>query len=133
VSACESRPAPTREWKPEDHVQPQAADPARTPTEAPADAPGGLERAAEALFNVSCASCHGRDGKGQGAGRPPGAQLPDFTSATFQKSQTDEQLAAVIRDGRNMMPPFGKQVNPQGITALVAHIRKLGDSQAAPQ
>jgi hypothetical protein len=32
-----------------------------------------------------------------------------------------------------MMPPFGKQVNPQGITALVAHIRKLGDSQAAPQ
>jgi mono/diheme cytochrome c family protein len=91
---------------------------------------GGESRAAEALWTVSCAGCHGRDGKGQGPQRPPGAQPPDFTSAEFQQQRSDAQLVQVITAGKGMMPPFGKQVNPQGIAALIGHIRAFAPAQA---
>ncbi len=90
---------------------------------------GGVDRAAQALWTVSCASCHGRDGRGKGPGRPPGAQLPDFTSAEFQQQRSDQQLVDVIRAGKGMMPPFGKQVNAEGIAALIAHIRAFAPAQ----
>lgn len=129
--ACSARPAPTREWRPEDHGQPADIDPARVPASAGQAEPeqGGVGRAAAALWNVSCAGCHGRDGKGQGAGRPPGVQLPDFTSAEFQKQRTDEQLVTVIKAGKNLMPAFGKQLNEQGLAALLAHVRAFGATQ----
>jgi mono/diheme cytochrome c family protein len=130
-SACDAPKAPLRTWTPEDHGQPQADD-SRQPMQEAVPEQGGVERAAAALFNVSCASCHGREGHGDGPARPPAAQIPDFASAEFQKARTDEQLAQVIREGKNMMPPFGKQVNPQGITALIAHVRLLGPVVAAP-
>ena len=130
LCACESRPTPTREWTPADHGQPSDVDPSRVPREEEA-APeaGGQERAAAALWNVSCASCHGRDGKGLGMAKPPGAQIADFTTADFQKTRSDPQLAQVISTGRGMMPGFEKQVNEQGIAALVAHIRRFGASE----
>jgi mono/diheme cytochrome c family protein len=124
--ACDSRVTPQREWRPEDHGQPAEVDPSRVPQAAPSNEEGGVERAASALWNVSCANCHGRDGRGQGPGRPPAAQIPDFTSQDFQKQRTDEQLVTVIRDGRGMMPPFGKQLNEQGLKALLQHVRRFG-------
>lgn len=124
--ACDSRVAPQREWRPDDHAQPAEVDPTRVPQGAPSTEEGGVERAAAALWNVSCASCHGRDGRGQGPGRPPGAQMPDFASAELQKQRTDAQLLEVINHGKGMMPAFGKQVNEQGLAALVQHIRKFG-------
>lgn len=129
ASACESRPAPTREWRPEDHGQPRELDPSRTPSaeegEGDAAEPATAERAAEALWNIRCASCHGRDGRGLGPARPPGATPADFTSAELQKARTDAQLAEVVINGRGMMPAFGKELNPQGVQALVAHIRRF--------
>jgi cytochrome c oxidase cbb3-type subunit 3 len=142
VCACDARAKPLREWRPEDHGQPAESDPARMPAEpqqaaAPAEPEaGGTERAAAALWTVSCASCHGRSGRGDGPARPPGTQPPDFSSVEFQKSRSDAQLAEVIVHGRNMMPPFGRTVNEQGVAALVAHIRTLvppaGAAGAAP-
>jgi mono/diheme cytochrome c family protein len=128
--ACDSRVAPQREWRPSDHGQPVDVDPSRVPQAAATTEEGGVDRAVAALWNVSCASCHGRDGRGQGPSRPPGAQMPDFTSADFQKQRADAQLLAVIREGRGMMPPFGKQVNDQGLSALVQHVRKFGATAA---
>jgi mono/diheme cytochrome c family protein len=133
--AC-SDPPPKREWTPADHGQPAGGDPDRTPEPDNSAVDGGedpLARAAAALWNASCASCHGRDGRGQGAGRPPGAQMADFTSPSFQGSRSDEQLSVVIRDGRGMMPSFGKQVNEHGLGALVQHIRRLGAAPEAQQ
>jgi mono/diheme cytochrome c family protein len=130
--ACDSRVTPQREWKPSDHGQPAEVDPSRVPQaagEQAAPEQGGVDRAAAALWNVSCASCHGRDGRGQGPARPPGAPMPDFASAELQKQRTDAQLLQVIREGRGMMPAFAKQVNEQGMSALVAHIRSFA---AAP-
>jgi mono/diheme cytochrome c family protein len=125
--ACDSRPAPQREWRPEDHGQPAEIDPSRVPAPSSPGEPeqGGVNRAVIALWNVSCAACHGRDGKGQGPSRPPGAQMPDFTSVDFQKQRSDEQLRQAIHDGRGMMPGFGKQVSDQGLSALVAHVREF--------
>jgi len=125
LAGCESRVAPQREWQASDHGQPTQEDPARTPTPV-APEEGGSDRAAAALYNISCAGCHGRDGHGQGAQRPPGAQPPDFSAQEFQSQRSDQQLSDVIRNGRGLMPPFAKQVNEQGISALVAHIRRFG-------
>jgi mono/diheme cytochrome c family protein len=124
-AACSGRPEPTREWRPEDHGQPQQADPSRTPADEAEVEQGGADRAAEALFSMSCAGCHGQDGRGRGPQRPPGATLPDFGDPNYQASRTNEQLSVVIRDGRGLMPPFGKQLNPQGVEVLVARIRRF--------
>lgn len=125
LSACSSRVTPTREWQPSDHGQPVDPDPGRTPAAAEPEE-GGPERAADALFSVSCANCHGRDGRGRGEQRPPGAQMPDFTDQGFQAQRTDDQLSAAIRDGRGLMPAFGKQLNDQGLAALLGRIRRFG-------
>jgi mono/diheme cytochrome c family protein len=123
-------PEPKREWTAADHGQPQMPpepDVAQAGESASDEPPGDQgQRAVRALWSVTCAGCHGRDGRGQGEGRPPGAQLPDFTLAAWQSSRADQQLAQVIRDGRGMMPAFGKRVSDEGIAALVRFIRVLG-------
>jgi mono/diheme cytochrome c family protein len=131
--ACSEPQAPLREWRPEDHGEPsQLSGQTEAATEnAPEELEaGGQARAAEALFNVSCASCHGRDGRGGGPGLPPGAQVPDFSVPEFQASRTNEALAQVIHDGRGMMPGFSKQVTPEGIAVLVAHVRSFAPKPA---
>ncbi len=129
MMACESRVTPTRPWRADDHGQPAGADPLRTPT---ANTPeqGGTERAVEALWNISCAGCHGRDGRGHGTELPPGAEPPDFTSADFQKRYTDQDLTNAITLGKKPMPAFGKKVNPQGIALLVARVRRFATAYA---
>jgi mono/diheme cytochrome c family protein len=131
LMGCEQRVAPIREWQASDHGQPTQADPDRTPPEAEPEE-GGTERAADALYNVSCAGCHGRDGKGQGPQRPPGAPIPDFTDSQFQAQRTDAQLLQVLREGRGLMPPFGKQLNDQGLSALIGKVRRYGSGGVAP-
>ena len=130
LSACSSRVTPQREWLPSDHGQPIDPDPSRTPAAAEPEE-GGPERAADALFSVSCASCHGRDGRGRGEQRPPGAQMPDFTDQGFQAQRSDEQLRAVIRDGRGLMPPFSKQLNEQGLSVLLDRVRRFAAPPSA--
>lgn len=95
------------------------------PTDTPANQPADPARAAQALWKVACAGCHGLDGRGGGPSLPPGASVPNFTDAAWQSSRTDAAITDVIRDGRNLMPPFGEQVTADGINALLAHIRSL--------
>jgi hypothetical protein len=59
---------------------------------------------------------------------PPGAQLPDFSSEAFQHARSDAQLAQVIRDGKGMMPPFGKKLSEDGVAALVRRVRAFSES-----
>lgn len=131
---------PTRVWEPSDHGHPPESqvDPSRVPAragaagEAPADPETARRRAAEALWRVSCAGCHGPTGLGGGPELPPGAQPPNLTDPQWQQEHTDAELAAVIRDGRGMMPPFGDRIRPQGVEALVAHVRSLARPGQAP-
>ncbi len=131
LGACDG-PKHLRVWTPADHGQPSDVDPSRVPAgDTSADTGDPRLAAAAALWRVSCAGCHGQSGHGDGAERPPGAQVPDMTTAAWQGSQTDAQLAAIIAQGRGMMPPFGNQVSSQGISSLVAYVRSLGPSGAS--
>lgn len=115
-----------REWTPEDHGQPEQAqtDPSRIPGNQPTGTPA--ERAAAALWIMQCARCHGRGGRGDGPERPPGVEMADFTSAEFQQTRSDGEIAAVIVRGQGEMPDFGEDLPAQAITALVGHIRRFG-------
>lgn len=153
-AACGEQPpsSDVREWTPADHVQPAGApgdDEGRAaPPEAQeqggeagpagqgrgdaAETPERQEaRAAAALWSVSCMPCHGPGGRGDGPARPAGAPVADLTDAAWQRARTDEQIAAVIAQGRGMMPGFAEQVSPRGVAALVRHVRRLGGLDAA--
>lgn len=134
LAACEPAAVAEREWTPQDHTHPETADPARVPQAAPA-APeqGGAARAAQALFTVTCAGCHGRDGRGGGSELPPGIQAPDLTQPSLHESRTDAALASAIREGKGAMPGFGQRLNAEGIQALVQHIRSLKAAPAPSQ
>ena len=127
--ACDSS-TPLREWTPDDHGQPLRADPSRVPSAAePESATGDTSaRAARTLWSAVCGKCHGVGGKGDGTARPPGATLADLSDPAWHAQRTDAQITQAIREGRGMMPAFGKQLRPDGIDALVKHIRTLAPS-----
>jgi cytochrome c553 len=87
--------------------------------------------AARALFQQTCALCHGADGSGNG---PMAAQLNprprNYTDPTWQASVTDEDLKAIIVGGgaavgkSNSMPPNpGLKDDPVMLDGLVKLIR----------
>jgi mono/diheme cytochrome c family protein len=135
LSACAETGTPDlAEWTPADHQQETTADDERraAPDEVDADPAATELRAATSLFGAMCATCHGTGGAGDGPGRPPVAQIPSFADASFQAGRTDEELATVIRDGRGgFMPAFGDRLSPEGIAALVRHVRRFGPSPRA--
>jgi mono/diheme cytochrome c family protein len=123
-------PKAEREWTAADHGQPKQQDSEQVaPSEPDAPPPTAEEaqaRAMAAVWKITCASCHGQDGRGGGAGLPPGARVPDFTDAAAMAGKTDEQLASAIRDGRGMLPGFGPQLGGDaGVNALVAYVKAL--------
>jgi mono/diheme cytochrome c family protein len=127
LAACEARPA-LREWQPADHQPPPSVAPEGQGAGSTGDEAADVDpnaRAAAALWAQRCASCHGETGRGDGSGRPPGAQMPDLTAASYNATRSDSELHAIIKQGRNMMPAFGDQLTDLGIDALVKHVRTL--------
>lgn len=124
MAGCSDEPLPTSTWTPSDHAQPpeREVDPSRVPR-APEPTGDPTIRAATALWRVSCASCHGVEGAGNGPAAP--SAMPDLRDPTWQRSRTDEQISSVIRLGRPPMPAFGDTLAPEGITALVQHVRRM--------
>jgi mono/diheme cytochrome c family protein len=79
--------------------------------------------AAEQLFQVHCAMCHGPDGRGDTViGKSAG--IPDLHAAAVQQ-QSDEALAEFIANGKGVMPPFKNSLSGEQIHALVEHVRTL--------
>lgn len=131
VVACGAESKAVRDWTPDDHGHPPTppSDQAQPPAQPEA---GGQARAARALWQVSCAGCHGRNGLGDGPTPPPGAQMPNFATAEFQASRTDAQLVLAMKEGKGMMPSFAKQLNESGFAALVQLIRSFGPPAKGP-
>lgn len=72
-----------------------------------------------ATYNTYCAGCHGQTG----VSMMPGA--PNF--ATRERMlQTDAQLLANIKAGKNAMPAFQGIVSDGDIMNVIAFIRTLG-------
>jgi len=76
-----------------------------------------------ALYKAKCAACHGADGKGETAIGKANKML-DLGSADVQKL-SDADLTAMIANGKNKMPAYGKSLKPEQIKDLVAFIRTL--------
>jgi cytochrome c6 len=78
---------------------------------------------AASTYKTKCSACHGADGKGETAmGKKFG--LKDLASPEVQKTGDDE-LTAVIADGKDKMPSYKKSLKPDQIKELVAYIRSL--------
>jgi len=69
------------------------------------------------LFLISCAHCHGADGRGDG---------PDEGADLRSLRKSDERIARVIQEGvQGEMPKFGSKFSDAEIQALTAYIRSL--------
>jgi len=131
LPGCDDEPRDRREWRASDHVQPEQPDPSRSAAEPAAEPdPETVRRAVTALWLERCAGCHGAEGRGDGAQAPGGAQIADFTSAAWQASREDADLARAIRMGQGLMPAFGSMINERGIAVLVDHVRSMGRADA---
>ncbi len=129
LASCREPPLrDTCEWSPSDHVQPESAAPSPSPRRAAPRTERSTDplAAATALWNVTCASCHGRSGHGDGPAAP--GPIVSFASTEWQRANDDAAITAVITQGRGLMPPFGETIAPTGIEALVNLIRRFGGS-----
>ncbi len=122
LTHCNQSGGAPREWTATDHEgDARGTGAVQTPgTGANLDEEATL---AEVAWRQSCATCHGMSGRGDA---PQGQMLraPDLTRPELARL-SDEDLAGVIRGGRNKMPAF-EQLPPRVVTALVRHIRGLG-------
>lgn len=76
----------------------------------------------KALFTSRCALCHGADGHGSDMGKT--LKVKDLTSKEVQ-SLSDDELAHVIAEGKNNMPPFKDSLKKEEITGVVQYLRTL--------
>ena len=73
-----------------------------------------------AIYKAKCAMCHGPDGKKVNKAM----NIRDLTSAEVQK-QTDDELHAVIANGKGKMPAYKGKLSEADIKALVVTMRDL--------
>jgi mono/diheme cytochrome c family protein len=85
--------------------------------------PNGPSPNGAALYGSNCAICHGRNGSGTPAWRAKGQ--PDLSTAEWQKTHSDDQIAERIRLGKGKMPSFGKKFSEEDVTALVKQVRSF--------
>jgi len=81
------------------------------------------------VYAEQCAACHGDDGAGDGA------TMTDWTKFGSLSNQSDEELAAVTRDGRGEMPAFSSLLSADQIWSVTAYLRTLavaGEESAPP-
>jgi mono/diheme cytochrome c family protein len=92
--------------------------------------------AGKKTYDILCTTCHGNTGKADG---PAATALPvkpaSFADAKYMKTLTDEHLFKVTKEGGSsvgkspLMPPWGSQIDDQGIWNVVAYIRTLAKSK----
>lgn len=95
-------------------------------------------------FDIYCAACHGVDGSGQGmvhqraaqlleAGKLGTAWVPPVNLHEQQyREQADGQIFATISNGARTMPAYGDRLSESDRWAVVAYVRALQLSRAAP-
>jgi mono/diheme cytochrome c family protein len=80
----------------------------------------------ELFKKLRCARCHDTQGKGTTA-RDDMPEIPDFTSAHWQKKRAVAQLTAAILDGKGTkMPAFAGRLSRGEAHELAVYIRALG-------
>lgn len=82
------------------------------------------------LWLDKCARCHGDSGKGD-TSLGQKLKVVDYSSRKAQEGFTDEQLHAMILEGKvrndkKVMPSFKDELSTEEIQSLIVHIRSLG-------
>jgi len=83
-------------------------------------ADGDAMASASHLFASQCASCHGRDARGQAE------RFPDLRDAAWQWGNGEARISETIRDGRQAaMPPWKDVVGVAGVEKLADYVLAL--------
>ncbi len=101
---------------------------------APPETPALVERGRVLYQRMSCASCHGISGRGDGpsaatlqdqAGRP--AHPTDLTQGRFERGSGMADIFLTLRTGMDgsPMPAWGTALSPDETWALAAYVRRL--------
>ena len=82
------------------------------------------------VWEKNCASCHGKDGKGETkAGKK--ADVKDLTDPKYQATFMDEQMFKQIKgglkdkNGKEKMKAFGDKISDEETKALITFVRGL--------
>ena len=79
----------------------------------------------EELYSIYCRSCHGKEGRGDGAVGRTLATRPANFHDDLTKSQSDGALFWKITSGNKGMPAYKEQFSEEQRWQLVAYIREL--------
>jgi mono/diheme cytochrome c family protein len=116
-------------------AQPPAAEPvvAKAAPSLP-QGPGGTMAESQYLYFTHCASCHGRDGKGNGPGLAGLETSPrDFTDKVYMKVRDRFMMRKVIVDGGEsvgmspLMAAWGGILKPEEVEPLLNFILTFSD------
>lgn len=124
LSACEGPPSADslKEWTPKDHRSSDddkgVPGANRGPQAKGSDTPDLVDLA----WRQQCTLCHGAMGKGDGP-QGPMLRASDLSNADWQDKTSDDDIAAVIKNGRNKMPKFN--LPDEVVAGLVGRIRQL--------
>jgi mono/diheme cytochrome c family protein len=81
----------------------------------------------KAIYKIDCALCHGDDGNGQTeVAKSMNLTMQNWTDGKALASESDEALAAIIRKGKDPMPPepVDRATDVQ-VRDLVLYIRSM--------
>lgn len=99
-----------------------------------------LPESGRELYRLSCAACHGSDGRGAPTGMVGfDTPLPDFTDCNFTTREAAADWIAVAMEGgpargfSEIMPEFGDALTQEQVTKILLHIRTFADCDDWPR
>ncbi len=120
---CDRAPSPDglKEWKPEDHDG-DKRQPAANQGPKGASNTGGIAQLVDIAWKNQCQSCHGPSGHGDG---PQGVMVKaaDLGREDWQAAVKDEEIAAIIKNGKGRMPKF--ELPEELVKGLVGRVRSF--------
>lgn len=111
-----SAQAQTKPWK-----VPESAEKVKNPVSNNA----ASRRKGKTLFISNCTPCHGKKGKGDGAGSSSLETRPADLTTPWEPEDTDGALYYMISTGHSPMPKFKVKLNDRERWELVNYIRTL--------
>jgi mono/diheme cytochrome c family protein len=87
---------------------------------------------AKSLYQIDCALCHGDNGNGQtDVAKSLGVAMPDFTDQKVLTGVPDGQLFAIIRNGKDKMPPEAAgRAGDNTVWNLIIYLRGMSKPQS---
>jgi mono/diheme cytochrome c family protein len=116
--------------------QPAVAPTSPVPSKNPVKPTAESQAKAKQLYQIDCAICHGDNGNGQtDVAKSMDLTLDNWTTSAALADKPDAGLFAVIRNGKDKMPPEEPgRAKDNEVWNLIIYIRKFsnGSAPAAP-